>query len=94
MEALRGRCNRQRRWWLPALRRWQLSAAKRQSPTADRRPALHHSLVTRAQLAHVKSVEIHDEVLVDESAGVSEAEDILGSFHAPMVAEFAFAAIG
>ena len=63
-----------------------MSAAKRQSPTADRRPALHHSLVTRALLAHVKSVEIHNEALVDESA--------VGSFHAPMVAKFAFVAIG
>ena len=68
-----------------------LSSDRRFSVIHHGRPqALDHILVTRALLARFKSVEIHNEALVDEAAGASDSEDTLGSFHAPMVAEFAF----
>jgi endonuclease/exonuclease/phosphatase family metal-dependent hydrolase len=71
-----------------------LSKDRRLSVIHHGRPqALDHILVTRALLAHFKSVEIHNEALVDKAAGASDSEDTLGSFHAPMVAEFAFEAL-
>ena len=71
-----------------------LSSDRRFSVIHHGRPqALDHILVTRALLAHFKSAEIHNEALVDEAGGASDSEDTLGSFHAPMVTEFAFEAL-
>lgn len=68
-----------------------LSMDRRFSVIHHGRPqALDHILVTRSLFARFKSVEIHNETLVDEAGGGSDSPETLGSFHAPMVAEFAF----
>jgi endonuclease/exonuclease/phosphatase family metal-dependent hydrolase len=50
---------------------------------------LDHILVNRAALAHVRGFEAHNETLSDEIVSFGKARREVGSFHAPLVAEFA-----
>jgi endonuclease/exonuclease/phosphatase family metal-dependent hydrolase len=51
---------------------------------------LDHILVNRAALAHLLGFEAHNETLSDELVSFGKARRELGSFHAPLIAEFAF----
>lgn len=51
---------------------------------------LDHILVNRPALAHLLAFEAHNETLSDELVSFGKARRELGSFHAPLVAEFAF----
>ncbi len=50
---------------------------------------LDHILVSRGLLGHFKSVEVHNETLADEVVGATFVTHAAGSYHAPMVADFA-----
>jgi endonuclease/exonuclease/phosphatase family metal-dependent hydrolase len=49
---------------------------------------LDHILVTRNLAAHLKGVHVHNESLTDESEAPGGLNTTLGSYHAPLVAEF------
>ena len=73
---------------LVALER-SIAADRRFSIIHNGRPqALDHILVTRGLLARFRSIEIHNEALADEAAGLAARGNPVGSFHAPVVAEF------
>ena len=56
---------------------------------AGRRVMLDHLLVSRRLAACVSAVEVHNENLQDEAIGPVASGLTLGSYHAPVVAEFA-----
>ncbi|HXK54394.1 MAG TPA: endonuclease/exonuclease/phosphatase family protein [Hyphomicrobiales bacterium] len=67
-----------------------LAADRRYSVTHHGRPQmLDHILVSRSLLAALRSVDVHNEVLFDELIGPARIDAPPGSFHAPLVAEFA-----
>lgn len=49
---------------------------------------LDHILVTRALAAHLQSVHVHNEMLIDETTPMDPNAQPLGSYHAPLVAAF------
>lgn len=51
---------------------------------------LDHILVSRSLMAHFRGIEVHNETLEDEVVGYTKVEHTTGSYHAPVVAEFAF----
>lgn len=69
---------------------------ERAAPESRRYSVLHgglpsmldHVLVSRAALAHFRTVEIHNEALEDELAGFAAVRKSPESYHAPVVAEF------
>lgn len=81
----------------PDLNRRSLTAVERSLPD-DRRFSVRHAghtvmldhiLVSRALLAWVRSAEVHNEGLADEIFDARPGAPPLGSFHAPVVTEFA-----
>jgi predicted extracellular nuclease len=50
---------------------------------------LDHILVSRTLFGHVKHVEAHNESLADEVVGATFVTHAAGSYHAPLVADFA-----
>lgn len=50
---------------------------------------LDHILASRAMLGHFRGIEVHNETLGDELIGFGKTRNAAGSFHAPVVAEFA-----
>lgn len=63
---------------------------RRYTVTHHGRPLmLDHILVSRTLLGALRGVEVHNEVLFDELIGPSRIERPPGSFHAPLIAEFA-----
>ena len=50
---------------------------------------LDHILASRAMLGRFRSIEVHNETLGDELIGFGKTRRAAGSFHAPVVAEFA-----
>lgn len=66
-----------------------ISADRRFSVIHNGRPQmLDHILVSRALLARSRTIAIHNEALVDEAASPSARGTPVGSFHAPVVADF------
>ena len=64
---------------------------RRYTVTHHGRPLmLDHILVSRTLLGALRQVEVHNEVLFDELIGPSRITGAPGSFHAPLIAEFAF----
>jgi endonuclease/exonuclease/phosphatase family metal-dependent hydrolase len=53
---------------------------------------LDHILASRALMGALRSVEVHNETLLDEAVTLDDADAPPGSFHAPLVAEFAIEA--
>lgn len=51
---------------------------------------LDHILVSRALYGHFREIEVHNETLGDELVGFGKGTRSAASYHAPMVAEFAF----
>ena len=49
---------------------------------------LDHLLASRTLMGFFRGVEVHNETLMDETVALDDA-DLPGSFHAPLVAEFA-----
>jgi endonuclease/exonuclease/phosphatase family metal-dependent hydrolase len=49
---------------------------------------LDHILVTRSLAGHLKGIDVHNEALSDEATATTEGHAMLGSYHAPLVAEF------
>jgi endonuclease/exonuclease/phosphatase family metal-dependent hydrolase len=82
----------------PALAGRALAAVEERVPAARRYSVLHagrrvmldHILASRPLAALLARVEIHNEGLADEA--LDAATPVAGSFHAPVVAEFAMAA--
>lgn len=74
----------------------ELIALEQRVPLARRYSVLHaerpvmldHVLVSRALAAWARRIEIHNETLRDEAAGPATDSPILGSYHAPVIAEF------
>ena len=63
---------------------------RRYTVTHHGRPLmLDHILVSRTLLGALRGVEVHNEVLFDELTGPGRIEHPPGSFHAPLIAEFA-----
>jgi endonuclease/exonuclease/phosphatase family metal-dependent hydrolase len=52
---------------------------------------LDHILVTRSLSGHLKTIEAHNEALSDEAGLAASIGITLGSYHAPIVAEFSLA---
>lgn len=68
-----------------------LPADRRYSVLHHGRPQmLDHILASRTLLAHVRTIEVHNETLGDELVGYGKVRHAAGSYHAPLVAEFAF----
>ena len=68
---------------LPAERRWSvLHAGRRLMPD--------HILASRALWRRFRGIEVHNEGLADEALVSAETTEILGSLHAPVVADFAW----
>ncbi|MEQ8698553.1 MAG: endonuclease/exonuclease/phosphatase family protein [Bauldia litoralis] len=57
---------------------------------AGRRVMLDHLLASRALMAQFRAAEIHNEMLGDELIAYASVEASPESYHAPLVAEFAF----
>ena len=53
---------------------------------------LDHILASRALFGTFRRVEVHNETLLDETVTLDDSSEPPGSFHAPMVAEFALEA--
>lgn len=53
---------------------------------------LDHILTSRSLLAHLSALEVHNETLGDEIVAYGKVRQEAGSFHAPLVATFDFAA--
>jgi predicted extracellular nuclease len=67
-----------------------LAADRRFSVLHHGRPQmLDHILVSRALLGSFRSIEAHNETLGDELVGYGKTRHAAGSYHAPLVAEFA-----
>ena len=49
---------------------------------------LDHILVTRSLAGRLKGIDVHNETLCDEATTPAGVDDMLGSYHAPLVAEF------
>lgn len=49
---------------------------------------LDHILASRSLLAHLRTIEIDNEALSDETVSLGKTRQEAGSFHAPLVAEF------
>ncbi|HSM19147.1 MAG TPA: endonuclease/exonuclease/phosphatase family protein, partial [Hyphomicrobiales bacterium] len=63
---------------------------RRYTVTHHGRPLmLDHILVSRTLLGALRGVEVHNEILFDELIGPGRIEHPPGSFHAPLIAEFA-----
>ncbi len=50
---------------------------------------LDHILVSRSLMAQFRNIEAHNEMLEDELVGYAKVQHSTGSYHAPLVAEFA-----
>ena len=50
---------------------------------------LDHILASRALFGTFRGVEVHNETLLDETVTLDDSSEPPGSFHAPVVAEFA-----
>ncbi len=68
---------------LPADRRWSVLHAGRPQ-------MLDHILVSRALYGRFRSIEVHNEAIGDEVMAYGKSIDAVGSYHAGLVAEFAF----
>jgi endonuclease/exonuclease/phosphatase family metal-dependent hydrolase len=67
-----------------------LGADRRFSVLHHGRPQmLDHILASRALLGHFRTIEAHNETLGDELVGYAKTRHAAGSYHAPLVAEFA-----
>jgi endonuclease/exonuclease/phosphatase family metal-dependent hydrolase len=68
-----------------------LAADRRFSVLHHGRPQmLDHILASRVLLGSFRSIEVHNETLGDELVGYGKTRHAAGSYHAPLVAEFAF----
>lgn len=73
------------------------TALDRSLPVDRRYSVLHHGrpemldhiLASRAALANFRLIEAHNETLTDETIGYAKTRHSAGSYHAPVVAEFA-----
>lgn len=52
---------------------------------------LDHILASRALFAHFRTIEVHNEMLGDETVGFGKTHHRTGSYHAPVVASFSLA---
>ncbi len=50
---------------------------------------LDHILASRSLIADFRSIEVHNEMLEDEVVGYTKVAHAMGSYHAPVVADFA-----
>jgi endonuclease/exonuclease/phosphatase family metal-dependent hydrolase len=68
-----------------------IDASRRFSIVHHGRPQmLDHMLASHALLGHFRTIEVHNEALGDEAIGYAKGVSPPGSYHAPLIATFAF----